>query len=82
MDNLALRKSVSEIVGRYLADLDGEVPSKGLYKVFINDMDYAVYRFVFIRHSKHQSNATKTLGISRATFRKRLIELDLHEVGA
>lgn len=78
MSQLILRDIVREIAIKYISDLDGETPMEGLHRIFIDHMDYAVYKFVYEHCSKNQSNATKALGVSRATFRKKLINLRLH----
>lgn len=72
MINSDLRVSVEVIVNKYLADLDGEIPAGGIYDVIMAEAEYSLYKVVYESLGKNQSDATKALGISRATFRKKL----------
>ncbi|WP_080593216.1 helix-turn-helix domain-containing protein [Pseudomonas fluorescens] len=74
MHKVNLRSSVTVSVNSYLKILDGEVPSGGIYKVVTNEVERELFRFVYVHCGGNQSSATKVLGISRATFRKKMTE--------
>lgn len=77
MNKFTLRDSVARTVEKYIHDLDGEIPSDGIYKTIIREAEIALFRFVYDHEKGNQSNATKLLGISRATFRQKLKDFDL-----
>lgn len=77
MKKCALKDSVARIVEKYIHDLDGEIPSDGIYKKIIREAEIALFKFVYSHEKGNQSNATKLLGISRATFRQKLKDFDL-----
>ncbi|WP_144968124.1 Fis family transcriptional regulator [Pseudomonas sp. DE0010] len=74
MKNVNLRESVTVAVQNYLEILDGEVPGGGLYRIVTGEVERELFYFIFEYCERNQSLATKTLGISRATFRKKMIE--------
>ncbi|MNE11822.1 DNA-binding protein Fis [compost metagenome] len=77
MHNVNLRNSVIVAVTSYLDILDGEIPNGGIYKVVTGEVERELFRFVFRHCGENQSLATKVLGISRATFRKKITEFGL-----
>lgn len=77
MHSVNLRSSVIVAVTSYLDILDGEIPSGGIYKVVTGEVERELFRFVFRHCGENQSLATKVLGISRATFRKKITEFGL-----
>jgi len=74
MHKVNLRNSVTVSVVSYLNILDGEVPSGGIYKVVTDEVERELFRFVYAHCGNNQTSATKILGISRATFRKKMTE--------
>ncbi|MCR4537015.1 Fis family transcriptional regulator [Pseudomonas sp. 18.1.10] len=74
MHNVNLRSSVVVALASYLEILDGEIPSDGIYKVFTGEVERELFRFVYQHCGENQTLATKVLGISRATFRKKMTE--------
>ncbi|MCV4095411.1 helix-turn-helix domain-containing protein [Pseudomonas aeruginosa] len=77
MYNVNLRNSVAIAINGYLEILDGEIPSGGIYKVVTGEVERELFSFVFRHCRENQSLATKVLGISRATFRKKITEFGL-----
>ncbi|WP_167273654.1 helix-turn-helix domain-containing protein [Pantoea sp. Tr-811] len=77
MHNVNLRNSVVIAVTSYLDILDGEIPNGGIYKVVTGEVERELFSFVFRHCGENQSLATKVLGISRATFRKKITEFGL-----
>lgn len=77
MSDTELRDAVARAVEKYINDLDGEIPSDGIYKRVIREVEVALFGFVYSHEKGNQSNATKVLGISRATFRQKLKDFDL-----
>lgn len=74
MQKVNLRSSVTDAVNSYLAILDGEIPSGGIYTIITGEVERELFNFVYNHCKKNQTLATKILGISRATFRKKMIE--------
>jgi DNA-binding protein Fis len=74
MYNVNLRNSVIVAVASYLEILDGEIPSGGIYKVVTGEVERELFNFVYQHCGENQTLATKVLGISRATFRKKMTE--------
>lgn len=72
MAETTLKDAVTRVVKQYLLDLDGEMPANGIHKIVMYETERTLFDFVYTYKSKNQSNATKVLGISRATFRKKL----------
>lgn len=77
MSETELGDAVARAVEKYINDLDGEIPSDGIYKRVIREVEVALFGFVYFHEKRNQSNATKVLGISRATFRQKLKDFDL-----
>lgn len=74
MHNVNLRNSVIVAVASYLEILDGEIPSGGIYKVVTGEVERELFNCVYQHCGENQTLATKVLGISRATFRKKMTE--------
>lgn len=71
----ALSECVSRTVRRYLADL-GDTPCpgcEGLHALVTREVEGPLLREVLAWHEGNQSRAAATLGINRATLRKKLI---------
>jgi len=67
----ALREVVARAVRRYLHDL-GDCPAGDLYEVVLHEIEPPLLREVLRHHDGNQSRAAATLGLSRATLRKKL----------
>lgn len=67
----ALREVVARAVRRYLHDLD-DCPAGDLYEVLLHEVEPPLLREVLRHHEGNQSRAAATLGLSRATLRKKL----------
>jgi Fis family transcriptional regulator len=71
-----LRECAQRAIRRYLKDLDGSGCSD-LYRLFLHQVEAPLLEEV-LRHSDgNLSRAAQTLGINRATLRKRLIAFGL-----
>jgi Fis family transcriptional regulator len=66
-----LRDVVARAVRRYLHDLD-DCPAGDLYEVLLAEVEPPLLREVLRHHDGNQSRAAITLGLSRATLRKKL----------
>lgn len=66
-----LREVVAQSVRRYLHDLH-DCSIDDLYAVVLNEIEPPLLREVLQHHDGNQSRAAETLGLSRATLRKKL----------
>ncbi len=69
-----LGECVSQTVRRYLSDI-GEaacIDDEGLYALVLREVEAPLLREVLAWHEGNQSRAAATLGINRATLRKKL----------
>lgn len=66
-----LAESVGHSVRRYLEDL-GACEADDLYALFLREMELPLLREVMAWADGNQSRAAATLGLSRATLRKKL----------
>lgn len=66
-----LAECVGHAVRRYLDDL-GTHQADDLYELFLKEMELPLLREVMDWSDGNQSRAAQTLGISRATLRKKL----------
>lgn len=66
-----LGECVGQSVRRYLQDL-GSSQADDLYHLFLREMEQPLLREVMAWADQNQSRAAQTLGISRATLRKKL----------
>jgi Fis family transcriptional regulator len=69
----ALREYVAKAVRRYLFDM-GDCDSHGLYDVVLREIEAPLLAEVMRHCEGNQSRAAATLGINRATLRKKLKE--------
>ncbi|HMB55921.1 MAG TPA: DNA-binding transcriptional regulator Fis [Arenimonas sp.] len=69
----ALRDYVAKAVRRYLLDL-GECASHELYDIVLREIELPLLEEVMRHCDGNQSRAAATLGINRATLRKKLRE--------
>lgn len=67
----ALHECVSRAVRRYLADIDSQ-PAEGLHALVLSEVEMPLLREVLDWCDGNQSRAAATLGINRATLRKKL----------
>lgn len=74
MNNVNLQIAVKSAVNDYLNILDGEIPGTGIYKIIMSEIERELFHCVFEQCRRNQTLATKTLGISRATFRKKMMD--------
>lgn len=68
----ALAQCVTQLVRRYLRDLDGNAADAELHALVMHSAEAPLLREVLAWHSGNQSRAAATLGINRATLRKKL----------
>jgi Fis family transcriptional regulator len=66
-----LAECVGQSVKRYLNDL-GNSDADDLYNLFLREMELPLLREVMAWSEGNQSRAAQTLGMSRATLRKKL----------
>ena len=69
----ALRDHVAKAVRRYLVDL-GECDSHELYDIVLREIEVPMLTEVMRHCDGNQSRAAATLGLNRATLRKKLRE--------
>ncbi|WP_414648982.1 helix-turn-helix domain-containing protein, partial [Dokdonella sp.] len=67
----ALSECVARAVRHYLADIDAQ-PADGLHALVISEVESPLLREVLDWCGGNQSRAAATLGINRATLRKKL----------
>lgn len=72
----ALRECVSRAVRRYLADLDNH-DVDDLYDVVLREIESPLFAEVMRHCEGNQTRAAATLGINRATLRKKLRQYQL-----
>lgn len=68
---MPLQEVVACAVRRYLHDLC-DSPAGDLYGVVLHEIEAPLLREVLMHHDGNQSRAAATLGLSRATLRKKL----------
>ena len=68
----ALAQCVTQLVRRYLRDLDGNAEGAELHTLVMRNAEAPLLREVMAWHGGNQSRAAATLGINRATLRKKL----------
>lgn len=69
-----LHDRVRRSVRRYLADLDNAECGTGLYELVMHEVERPLLSEVMKWHEGNQSRAAATLGINRATLRKKLLQ--------
>ena len=72
----ALRECVARAVRRYLADLDDH-DVDDLYEVVLREIEMPLFAEVMRHCEGNQTRAAATLGINRATLRKKLKQYKL-----
>ena len=72
----ALREYVAKAVRRYLHDL-GDAEADDLYEIVLREIEMPLFTEVMRHCDGNQSRAAATLGINRATLRKKLREYGL-----
>lgn len=70
----ALSERVRCSVRRYLTDLEDAECREGLYELVMREVERPLLAEVMAWHDGNQSRAAATLGINRATLRKKLIQ--------
>ncbi len=73
----ALREHVARAVRRYLSDLDGHQDGE-LHAFVLREVEAPMFAEVMHHCAGNLTRAAATLGLNRATLRKRLQELGLH----
>ncbi len=68
----ALSECASRTVHRYLTDLGDTPCDEGLHALVMREVEAPMLREVLAWHDGNQSRAAATLGINRATLRKKL----------
>ncbi len=71
-----LRECVARAVRRYLADVESE-PDEGLHALVVREVERPLLSETLAWYGGNQSRAAAALGISRATFRKKLLQYHL-----
>lgn len=69
-----LHDRVARTVRRYLSDLDDTQCREGLYELVLCEVERPMLAEVMKWHDGNQSRAACTLGINRATLRKKLLQ--------
>ncbi len=69
----ALSECVACLVRRYLQDLDNLAEDPQMFDLIMNTAERPLLREVLAWHDGNQSRAAATLGINRATLRKKLV---------
>ena len=72
----SLHDVVANSVRRYLHDLHDH-PADDLYDVVLREIEAPLFREVLKHHDGNQSRAAATLGLNRATLRKKLRALGM-----
>ncbi len=67
-----LGECVSRTIRRYLKDIGDTPCDEGLYPLVMREVEAPLLREVMAWHEGNQSRAAATLGINRATLRKKL----------
>ncbi len=73
----ALREHVARAVRRYLSDLDGHDDGQ-LHAFVLREVESPLFSEVMRHCDGNLTRAAATLGLNRATLRKRLHDLGLH----
>ncbi len=71
-----LFRQVNDAVECYFSNLNGETVS-GLYDMVINEVEKGLLQAVLEKSDSNQSEASRILGISRTTLRKKM---DLYDI--
>ncbi|MBT4835914.1 MAG: Fis family transcriptional regulator [Methylococcales bacterium] len=71
-----LGKCVFEALEKYFTHLDGHMPDD-LYSMVISEIEKPLFQFMLEQTNGNQSQASKMLGISRSTLRKKLASYNL-----
>ena len=69
----ALSECVERLVRRYLQDLDNLAEDPQMFDLIMSTAELPLLREVLAWHDGNQSRAAATLGINRATLRKKLV---------
>nr|VFJ45516.1 MAG: Fis family transcriptional regulator, factor for inversion stimulation protein [Candidatus Kentron sp. FW]VFJ70787.1 MAG: Fis family transcriptional regulator, factor for inversion stimulation protein [Candidatus Kentron sp. FW] len=67
-----LHKCVRSAIEAYFLHLDGHIPSSGLYKMVLDEVEAPLLEVVLQQTRGNYSHAAGLLGINRATLRKKL----------
>lgn len=73
-NTLHLGECVSRVVQRYLSDLGDTPCAVGLHTLILREVEAPLLREVLAWHEGNQSRAAASLGINRATLRKKLLQ--------
>lgn len=74
----ALREHVARAVRRYLSDLNGHTDGE-LHAFVLREVETPLFSEVMHHCGGNLTRAAATLGLNRATLRKRLLDLGLHD---
>ncbi|GAB4417256.1 MAG: Fis family transcriptional regulator [Sideroxydans sp.] len=67
-----IARHVRRAVNDYLKDLDGEVPSCGVYDMVIGCVEKPLIETILLHVGGNQTRAAELLGINRNTLRKKM----------
>jgi len=73
-----LCECVEKTVDRYITDLNGE-PACGIYQMMLGEIERPLFEVVMKHAGKNQSKASRMLGITRNTLRKKLGQYGLND---
>lgn len=73
-NNTTLRDLIAEKLETYFAAHEGELPSPGLYKRMLGELEQPLLKISLSAVGNNQIKAAELLGINRNTLRKKLNE--------
>ena len=69
-----ISETVLEAMEAYFADLNGHMPSQGVYQMVLREVERPMLEVVLKHTRGNQTRAAEILGINRGTLRKKLRE--------
>lgn len=71
MTQRGLQDCIKDSLEKYFSDLNGET-SNGVFKMVTQQTESATIKFVLDKVNQNQSEASRILGINRATLKKKV----------
>lgn len=81
INNQSLGNSVRESLRQYFIRLEGQTPAN-LYEMVLAEVEQPMFEMVLQYMGQNQSKASKALGISRGTLRKKMAKYNLFKIKA